>query len=78
MNRVKRVRELSNDAQYGARKWQEFDCAHLASVNSAQLASVNNAQVTSVNSAQVASVNSLQLSTTMQTRECATSRIAAG
>ena len=70
MNRVKRVRELSNDAQYGARKWQEFDCA--------QVASVNNAQVTSVNSAQVASVNSLQLSTMMQTRECATSRIAAG
>ena len=62
MNRVKRVRELSNDAQYGARKWQEFDCAQLASVNSAQLASVN----------------SLQLSTMMQTRECATSRIAAG
>ena len=62
MNRVKRVRELSNDAQYGARKWQEFDCAHLASVNCAQ----------------VASVNSAQLSTMMQTRECATSRIAAG
>ena len=44
MNRVKRVRELSNDAQYGARKWQEFDCAHLARRESVQLRGLRRAE----------------------------------
>ena len=56
MNRVKRVRELSNDAQYGARKWQEFDCAQVAGVNSAHLARRESVQLRGLRRAESAGV----------------------